>query len=90
MADPILEIEYLPQVPDFTIRYILLYLKNVDDAFKPSIYYPPTLKERSQKIQKRERTRVLFRLDLSVVAAIPTFIIGIVLISIVPSANGGR
>jgi Cu+-exporting ATPase len=90
VADPILEIEYLPRVPGFTIRHILLCLKNVDDAFEPSIHHPPTLEERSQKMQTRERTRVLFRLGLSVVAAIPTFIIGIVLMSLVPSTNGGR
>ena len=89
-ADPILEIEYLPRVPDFTIRHILLCLKDVDDAFKPSIYHPPTLEERSQKMQNRERARVLFRLSLAFVAAIPTFIIGIVMMSLVPSTNKDR
>ncbi len=87
VADPILKIEYLSQMSDFTIRHILLCLKNVDDAFKPSIHHSSTLEEISQKMQKRERTRILFHLDLFVVAVISTFIIGIVLMSLVPSTN---
>ena len=90
VADPILEIVYLPKVHELTIRNILQCLKNVDDSFRPSVYHPPTLEERAQKMQDRERTRTLFRLALSFVAAIPTFTIGIVMMSLVPSTNNGR
>ena len=89
-ADPIMTIGYLPDAPSFTIRHIVSFISAIDDAFKLSIYHPPTLEERSRKMQLRERRHVLFRLALSVTAAIPTFIIGIVLMSLVPSTNPKR
>lgn len=88
--DPILKIEYLPSAPHFTIRHIFASISAVDEAFKPSIHHPPTLEERARQMQIRERRHVLFRLALSVTAAIPTFIIGIVLMSLVSSSNPSR
>ena len=85
--DPIMRIDYLPKAPSFTIRHIIASILAVDKAFNPSIHHPPTLEERARKMQARERTHVLLRLALSVTAAIPTFIIGIVLMSLVPSKN---
>ena len=89
-ADPIMSIEYLPNAPSFTIRHIMASISAVDKAFNPLIYHPPTLEERSQKMQLRERRRVLLRLALSVTAAIPTLIIGIVLMNLVSSTNPNR
>ncbi len=88
--DPIMRIEYLPNAPSFTIRHIIASISAVDKAFRTSINHPPTLEERARQMQIRERRHVLFRLALSVTAAIPTFIIGIVLMNLVSSTNSSR
>ena len=88
--DPLMRIEYLPSAPGFTVRHIIASISSVDKAFRPSIDHPPTLEERSHQMQIRERRHVLFRLALSVTAAIPTFIIGIVLMNLVSSTNSNR
>lgn len=90
MSDPIMEIVYLPRVPDVTIRRIFQSISGINEAIKPFVHHPLSLEERSQKMQIRERRHVVFRLGLSVAAAIPTFIIGIVLMSLVHSSNPGR
>ena len=89
-TDPIMHIVYQPHVPDFTIRRIFQSISAINNAFKPSVHHPLSLEERSRNMQIRERRHVLFRLGLSVFAAIPTFIIGIVLMSLVHSLNPAR
>ncbi|KAI9843948.1 MAG: hypothetical protein M1837_005989 [Sclerophora amabilis] len=88
--DPILEIAYVAQAPDFTIRHILASLSAIDSKLRLSIHHPPTLEESSRKMQVRERRHVLFRLCLSLLAAIPTLVIGVVLMNLVSSTNPVR
>lgn len=88
--DPILKVTYTPRVPGFTIRNIIAALSAVDPGFKPSIYHPPTLEERSRKIHAREQLRILLRVILSLVVAIPTLIIGIIYMSLVSKNNTGQ
>jgi Cu+-exporting ATPase len=90
ITQPILKIAYTPQAPDFTIRQIVSGLAAVDPTLVPSIYYPPTLEERSQLLHAQQRRAILRRVILCIIAAIPTFIIGIVLMSLVPSTNSAR
>ncbi|KAK4927843.1 hypothetical protein LTR66_016270, partial [Elasticomyces elasticus] len=90
ISDPILRITYLPYSPEFTIRHIIASIKKVNPAFEPSIYHPPTLEERSRRMHAREQRRVLLRLLLSIIVAIPTFIIGIVLMNLIKSSNRVR
>lgn len=90
VADPIMEIAYQPSVPEITIRRIFQSISGVNEAFKPSVHHPLSLEERSRKMQVRERRHVVFRLGLSVIVAIPTFIIGIVLMSLVHPSNVAR
>ncbi|GAB7353052.1 hypothetical protein MBLNU459_g3605t1 [Dothideomycetes sp. NU459] len=87
VSDPILRITYQPQLPDFTLRHIVRAIGAVDTEIEPTVYHPPTLEERSKQIHQRERRRILLRLALSVTVAIPTFIIGIVFMSLVKSSN---
>lgn len=89
-ANPMLQVTYTPWTPSFTIRHILSAISNVDIAFEPSIYHPPSLEERAQRMRARQRRRLLLRLILSISVGIPTFIIGIVFASLVPSSNAGR
>ncbi|KAF2498954.1 heavy metal translocatin [Lophium mytilinum] len=86
----LLRIRYLPNPPDFTIRHIVNSISAIDPIFKPTIYHPPTLEERAHDMHARERRRILFRLVLSFSIAIPTFILGIVYMSLVPASNRQR
>jgi cation transport ATPase len=86
---PRLTIAYTPDSPNFTIRHILHAIAQVDKAFKVSIYHPPSLEERSQVMQRRHMWRIARRLLLAVLTAIPTFIIGIIYMSLVPGDNSG-
>lgn len=91
LKEPILQIRYTPNVPqNFTIRHIIKTISNVNPALEPSIYHPPTLEERARDLHARERKRILLRLGLSVAVAIPTFVIGIVFMSLVSSHNSAR
>jgi Cu+-exporting ATPase len=89
LDDPILRISYTPSIPSLTIRSIIAALSEVE-SLKASIYHPPTLEERSRKIHARERLRIFIRVVATLIVAIPTFIIGIVYMSLVPSSNSGR
>ena len=88
--DPIITITYHPQPGIITIRDILAAIHGVNDQFKATIYHPPTIEERSRAMQLRERRRLLLRLLLSFIVAIPTFLISVVWRSLVPSTNPVR
>jgi Cu+-exporting ATPase len=90
ITQPILKITYTPQAPEFTIRQVISGLAGVHPTLVPSIYHPPTLEERSQLLHAQERRAILRRVILCIIAAIPTFIIGIVFMSLVPSTNTVR
>ncbi|KAE8372488.1 E1-E2 ATPase-domain-containing protein [Aspergillus bertholletiae] len=85
-----LTVNYLPDAPGFTIRHIIQIIANVDRSFTVSVYHPPSLEERSQAIHRRHQWQIARRLALAVLAAIPTFVIGIVYMSLVPKDNPGR
>ncbi|KAI0541990.1 heavy metal translocating P-type ATPase [Xylaria digitata] len=87
---PILEITYVPQAPTFTIRHILAAIDASDPAFKASIYHPPTLEERAKKIQARHQKQIFLRVLLTFIIAIPTFVIGIVYMSLLPENDPGK
>ncbi|KAK2627089.1 hypothetical protein QTJ16_003055 [Diplocarpon rosae] len=90
LQNPILKITYTPEVPDFTIRDIVAAISAGDEAIMPSVYHPPTLEERSRQLHAREQLRILIRVVVTSVIAIPTLIIGIVYMSLVPAHNHGR
>ncbi|KAI1129398.1 heavy metal translocating P-type ATPase [Nemania abortiva] len=87
---PILEITYVPQAPRFTIRHILAAIDASDSAFTASIHHPPTLEERAKHIQAQHQKQILLRVLLTLIIAIPTFIIGIVYMSLLPDGNSGK
>ena len=88
--DPIITITYYPQPGTVTVRGVLGTIIRVNDQLKASIYHPPTIEERSRAMQLRERRRLLLRLLLSFIVAIPTFLISVVWMSLVPSTNSVR
>ncbi|KAF7861873.1 hypothetical protein EAF04_007755 [Stromatinia cepivora] len=90
LQNPVLKISYIPSAPTFTIRQILAKLSSVEEGFIPTIYHPPTIEERSRMIHKREQQRILLRVIVTFIIAIPTLIIGIIFMSVVPSSNPTR
>ncbi|KAG5299023.1 copper-sulfate regulated protein [Histoplasma capsulatum G186AR] len=83
----VVKITYQPNPPSMTIRKIIAVIESANDAFKASIYHPPTIEDRSRAMQLLERRRILLRLLFVFIAAIPTFLIGVVWMSLVPSTN---
>ncbi|KAK0249280.1 hypothetical protein LTS09_015542 [Friedmanniomyces endolithicus] len=90
MNKPILSISYTPNAPEFTIRDILAAISAADSALRIAVYHPPSITERAAQMHARIRQRILYRVVLAVVVAIPTFIIGIVFMNLVPGSNSGR
>ncbi|OBU00067.1 hypothetical protein VE01_01858 [Pseudogymnoascus verrucosus] len=90
IKDPILRLSYVPQLPNFTIRDIIATISGLDPKFEVSIYHPPTLEERSHALHAQQQRRLLIRVALTIIIAIPTFIIGIVFMSLVPSSNQSK
>lgn len=90
VRSPILRLRYTPSAPSVTIRKIIHVISAVDPAFDVSVFHPPTLEERSRAIQLKERTNYFIRLCLTFICAIPTFLIGVVWMSLVPSTNATR
>lgn len=84
---PVLKIKYTPSAPNFTLRDIFQTIEGLNPNFKPSVHHPPTIEERAREMHARERRRILFRLVLSIIIAIPTFILGIVFMSLVKESN---
>ncbi|KAK5662043.1 hypothetical protein OQA88_10156 [Cercophora sp. LCS_1] len=81
---PIIKISYIPDAPNFTIREILAAIEAIDPEFDASIYHPPTLEERSKQIQRRHQNQIKWRVIFTAIVAIPTFVIGIVYMSLLP------
>ncbi|KAK7696937.1 hypothetical protein SLS64_014066 [Diaporthe eres] len=87
---PIFTVRYVPEAPKFTVRSILESISNADPAFTASVYHPPTVEERSRQMLERTRRRLFLRFLLSLFAAIPALIIGIVYMNLVSSDDPNR
>lgn len=90
VKNPIVRLQYTPKAPEFTVRHILQAIEAADEALKASIYHPPTLEERSRAIRAKHQRTLLYREILTIVFAIPTFILGIVYMSLLPNSNHGK
>ncbi|KAL3956304.1 hypothetical protein ACCO45_009150 [Purpureocillium lilacinum] len=78
MQTPRIKIRYIPNVPTFTIRHILQAIEATDPSLRASIYHPPTLEERSRAIRAQHQRTLLYREILTIIMAIPSFVLGIV------------
>ena len=90
LDDPLISVTYTPEAPRFTIRTIMDTISTVDKAFSVSIHRPRTLEERSRQMLAKERQALLIRVALTVVTAIPTLIIGVIYMNLLPESNPGR
>jgi Cu+-exporting ATPase len=88
--DPIICLAYRPS-PSLNIRTIMSAIATAKSPpFEVKTYHPPTLEDRARALHTRERRGILCRLAFSIVAAIPTFIIGVVYMSLVPSSDRSK
>ncbi|KAF3046531.1 hypothetical protein E8E12_010622 [Didymella heteroderae] len=90
LASTILHIEYLPAPPSLTLRHIFDTITDMNLSLRPSVYHPPTIEERASAMHAAERRRTLRHLIVCIIVAIPTFILGIVFMSLVPASNQTR
>ncbi|KAF7554395.1 hypothetical protein G7046_g6833 [Stylonectria norvegica] len=90
LLDPFLKVRYTPDAPKFTIRQILRAIEAADTSLHASIYHAPTLEERSRVIRANHQRALIRREVLTGVIAIPTFILGIVFMSLVKSSNSTK
>ena len=88
--DPVMIVKYSPSPPSITIRHLITTINSLDKLFNAKIFTPPSIEQRSQAMQKHERDRLLIRLLFSSVITIPTFLIGVVWMNLVPASNGVR
>ncbi|KAL4749944.1 hypothetical protein BDW72DRAFT_177106 [Aspergillus terricola var. indicus] len=84
---PILKVTYTPRSPSLTVRTICERIASAHNAFKATVYHPPSVEDRSREMQRHERRRLLYRFLFVLMVAIPEFIIGIVFMSLVSKEN---
>jgi heavy metal translocating P-type ATPase len=87
---PIMKISYVPDAPSFTIRQILAAIEASDPGLTASVYHPPSLEERSKQIQRKHRMQILVRVIFTGIVCIPSFIIGIVYMSLLPDTQHSK
>ncbi|KAM0800408.1 E1-E2 ATPase-domain-containing protein [Usnea florida] len=90
LKDPVMTVRYSPSPPIMSIRHIIATVKSIDKSFSAEIYTPPSIEQRSQAMQHHEQLRLFIRLLFSFVVAIPTLLIGVVWMSLVPASNDIR
>ncbi len=91
LQDPVLRLTYEPSPPAFTIRDIVsAIVSSSSSPFKVTVHKTLSLEERARLLQDKEKRSLLYRLGFSVIVAIPTFIIGVVFMSLVSPQNSTR
>lgn len=90
VKQPRLRIRYLPEAPRLTIRHILSAIEATDPSLHASIHHPPTLEERSRAIRAKHQRELLYREILTILIAIPSFVLGIVYMTLVPKSDPTR
>lgn len=89
LKNPISTITYVPS-SDFTIRHLLSDLSALDPAFTTTPYSPPSISTRARAIQAKEAKVLLVHFAIAFAAAIPTFVIAIVGMTLLPKKHGFR
>lgn len=85
---PRLQIKYMPSLSEgLALRQFISVIKDIDQAFTVTVYHPPTIEERSRQIQRQEMRAILTRMAFAGLVAIPSLIIGVIYMSLVPEHN---
>lgn len=87
----VIRVRYQPDARDgFTVRSIIAAIEAGDDAIRASVHHPPTIEERSRQIRRRYQRQLIYRVILTAVMCVPTFVIGMVYMSLLSDSNAGR
>ena len=84
-SHPELKLTYTPTQPGFTIRHILSTISSVNESFQVTLVKEAMIEKRAEALRQ-----LLKRLVMSFVISIPTFIIGVLLMSLLPSRSSVR
>ncbi|KAI5813869.1 Cu2+-exporting ATPase [Pyronema omphalodes] len=84
----VMKITYTPAPPEVSIRKIIAVIAATD--CKVGIHHDETMEESRLRIQKKKRWGYLIRLIVCVIIAIPTFLIGVLWMALVPKRNSTR
>ncbi|ODV95301.1 hypothetical protein PACTADRAFT_50045 [Pachysolen tannophilus NRRL Y-2460] len=87
LSNPYVKFTYIPAPPDLTIRSLLKKINELSPVFKVELVKLVALDEHLRKMAHVDTIKVLRRLVLATIVAIPTFIIGVVIMSLIPSKN---
>ncbi|KAK9474780.1 E1-E2 ATPase-domain-containing protein [Dipodascopsis tothii] len=90
LSNSVIRMSYIPNPPSLTLRSIVDDLQSISPRFKFTIVHPPTLEERAQAIALRERKHLMYRMILSLIVSLPTFVIGIVYMSLASDHDPGK
>ncbi|KAL8856447.1 MAG: hypothetical protein Q9178_006917 [Gyalolechia marmorata] len=90
IKSPIIHLSYTPSPGLLTVRDLLSTIDEVHERFTTRVYHPPSVEDQSQLMQAQERHRLMIRLILCFIMSIPTFLIGVIWMSLVPSDNHMR
>lgn len=90
LKTPILTVNYTANLGTLTIRDIVRTINEIDRQFSTHVYHPPSLEDRSQMMQAQERRKLLLRLLVCGFVIVPTFLVGVLWMSIVPPSNPTR
>ncbi|KAI4232365.1 MAG: hypothetical protein L6R40_007397 [Gallowayella cf. fulva] len=90
IESPIIGLIYTPIPGLLTVRDIISTIHGVHEQFVTHVYHPPSIENQSQVMQAQERKKLLIRLVLCSVVSIPTLLIGVVWMSLVPETNPTR
>ncbi|ORX37325.1 E1-E2 ATPase-domain-containing protein [Kockovaella imperatae] len=85
LKDPSSKITYDPKI--ITIRQILTFLDTLAPEFESHILKPRSISERSRDIQAREVRTLAAHLVAAIVFAIPTFVVAVVGMILLPHGN---
>jgi len=89
-SHPELKLTYTPTQPGLTIRTIFSTVMSVNESFQVSLVHEATIEERAEVLRHKEQEGLLKRLIVSFVLCIPTFIFGVLFMSLLPSQSSVR
>ena len=87
---PIIGLTYIPIPGSFTVRDIVSTINGVHEKFNTQVYHPPSIEDQSRSMQVQEKNILIRRLILCLITSIPTLLIGVVWMSLVPATNSIR
>ncbi|KAF4125655.1 Cation transport ATPase [Geosmithia morbida] len=90
LGTSLIKIKYRPDAPSFTIRHIMSAISATDPSLGPSIYHPPTMEDRARDVRTKHQKELIRRELVALALAVPTFVLGIVYMSLVSHSNPTR